>query len=244
MHVIILAAGYATRLYPLTLTTPKPLLPVAGKSMIDHIIARVNTLPDVKHIWVVTNDKFYGHFLEWSVNTPSKVPVGVINDKTTTNENRLGAVGDLELVTRTARIDDDVLVIGGDNLFDFDLRDMLRAFYLNKASTIAVYDLGDPAKAANKFGVVETGSGNRIIGFEEKPASPKTALASTLCYMLDKRDLQHLREAASGPARCDNTGDFIRMLSQRVPVFAHTFSGSWYDIGNHEHYNEVQEKFR
>lgn len=244
MHVIILAAGYATRLYPLTLTTPKPLLPVAGKPMIDHIIARVNTLADVKHIWVVTNDKFYGHFLEWSMSAPSKAKVSVINDKTTTNENRLGAVGDLNLVIGQARIDDNILVIGGDNLFDFDLRDMLRAFYLNKASTIAVYDMGDRSKVANKFGVVEIDANKRIIGFEEKPASPKTALASTLCYMIDKRDLPLLREAASGPARCDNTGDFIKMLSQRAPVFAHAFSGSWHDIGSHEHYNEVQEKFK
>ncbi|MEK6822521.1 MAG: nucleotidyltransferase family protein [Nanoarchaeota archaeon] len=243
MKAIILAAGYATRLYPLTLNQPKPLLPVGGKPLIDHIVEKINKVADVDTIYVVTNDKFTPHFMEWSVGTTSKAPIIIVNDKTTTNEGRLGAVGDINFVVTQARIDDDIMVIAGDNLFEFDLRDMVRSFYLSKATTVAVFDVVDKQKAAGKLGVVETNETGRIVGFEEKPAQPKTSLAATACYLFARRDVAFMKQRLAVGERLDNSGDLIKLLSTERSVFAFSFSGSWYDIGSHDQYNEVNERF-
>ena len=243
MKAIILAAGYATRLHPLTLDTPKPLLPVGKKPMIEHIIANINRLADVNAIYVVTNDKFYPHFVAWSVGVKSKIPVIVINDHTATNETRLGAVGDIDYVVTQARINDDVLVIAGDNLFDFDLRDMVRAFYGKKASMVAAYDIEDKSKAAGKFGIIETNADGRITGFEEKPQEPKTSLVATACYIFERFHLKFIHEQLQKGERMDNPGDLIRRLIVDNSVFAFRFSGDWYDIGSHEQYKEVNERY-
>ena len=243
MKAIILAAGYATRLYPLTLNQPKPLLPVGKKPMIEHIIGNVNRIADVDAIYIVTNDKFYPHFAEWSVKFKSRKPIIIVNDHTKSNDDRLGAVGDINYVLTQARIDDDVLVIAGDNLFDFDLRDMVREFYNKKGSMVAVFDIGDKTKAAGKYGIIETNVDGRIIGFEEKPQNPKTALVSTACYLFTKHDLKFMTSKLKGGQRLDNTGDLIRLLSAEYSVFVFRFGGSWYDIGSHEQYKEVNDRF-
>ena len=243
MKAIILAAGYATRLYPLTHNQPKPLLPVGKKPMIEHIIDKINTVADVDTIYVVTNDKFYPHFAEWSVKVKSKKPIIIVNDHTKSNEDRLGAVGDINYVLTQARINDDALVIAGDNLFDFDLRDMVREYYLKKTSMVAVFDIQDKAKAAGKYGIIETNDEGRIIGFEEKPLQPKTTFVSTACYIFTRADLKFMQSKLKGGQRLDNTGDLIRMLSAEYSVFVFRFSGSWYDIGSHEQLKEVNDRY-
>jgi glucose-1-phosphate thymidylyltransferase len=242
MKAIILAAGYATRLYPLTLNQPKPLLTVAGKPMINHIIEKIDKVA-VDTIYVVTNDKFYPHFMEWSVSAKSKAQIIIINDHTKTNEDRLGAVGDINYVLTQARIDDDVLVIAGDNLFDFDLRNMIREYFMKKKSIVAVFDIQDKSKAAGKYGIVETNAEGRVIGFEEKPQNPKTSLVSTACYLFMRDDLAFMREKLKGGQRLDNSGDLIKMLVEQRSVFAFRFTDAWYDIGSHDQLKEVNERF-
>jgi glucose-1-phosphate thymidylyltransferase len=239
MKAVILAAGYATRLYPLTLNHPKPLLPVGKKPLIEHIIDRMQKVVDLDAIYVVTNDKFFPHFQEWAVNTKSKIPVNVMNDKTKTNEDRLGAVGDINFVITQARIDDNLLVVAGDNLFDFDVRDMVRQFLVKKTSIVGVFDVGDPMKAAGKFGVVEVNAEDRIVGFVEKPAQPVSSLISTACYLFSKSDVAWMRKELQQGVRLDNSGDLIKLLVEKRGVFAFRLPGAWYDIGSHEEYQKV-----
>jgi glucose-1-phosphate thymidylyltransferase len=239
MKAIILAAGYATRLHPLTLNQPKPLLPVGGKPLIDHIIERMQKVADLDAIYVVTNDKFFPHFQDWGVNVKSRIPVIVMNDHSKTNETRLGAVGDINFAIIQARIDDNLLVIAGDNLFEFDVRDMLRQFLAKKTSIVGVYDIKDKEKAVGKFGVVEVNNEDRIIGFEEKPQEPKSSLISTFCYILPKSDVTWMRQSLQQGTRLDNGGDLIKLLVEKRGVFAFRLPGRWHDIGSREEYDAV-----
>src|SRR3989344_2204692 len=241
MKALILAAGYATRLYPLTINIPKPLLMVGPKPMIEHIIDRVMEIPSVDEIFIVTNDKFFTTFVEWSNGFAKRLPVKVLNDGTTTNDNRLGAVGDIEFVIKAEDIDDDFLVIAGDNLFDFSLAKIDGFFNEKKASLLAVYDLKDKSLLAKKFGVVELDKNHKVIGFEEKPAHPKTSLTATACYLLTRKDVKELSRCVQ-EIHPDNLGDFIKWLSVKKAVYGFVPEGFWCDIGSHEQLALVREK--
>lgn len=242
VKALILAAGYATRLYPLTLDKPKPLLPVAGKPMLDYIIAKIEEVPDIDEVFVVTNNKFFKHFLEWKSSYTGNKKVTIVNDHTTTNEDRLGAIGDIHYVIENMNIDDELLVIAGDNLFEFSLKDFVD-FTKQKGTSFAVYDIGDKAKIANKFGCVELDENNKVIGFEEKPPEPKTTLASTACYFFTKDDIIELEKCIKENKQPDNSGDFIRYLTEKKDVFGFAFKERWFDIGGKEEYEEVNELY-
>ena len=242
MKAIILAAGYATRLYPLTLNTPKPLLPVGKKLMIEHILAKINELPEVDEVFVVTNEKFYEKFKQWASQCNNR-KITVLNDGTISNEDRLGAVGDIAFAIKTANINEELLVIAGDNLFDFSLTTMY-SFYSQKGnSVIALFNIKEKLVAAKKFGIVELDSHQRIIGFEEKPEMPKTSLVSTACYIFTTEDVQLLLQCMQ-ELKPDNLGDFIKWLSAKKHVYGWTFSEAWFDIGSHEQYEEVCRRYQ
>lgn len=243
MKAMILCAGYSTRLYPLTLNTPKQLLEVGDKLMIDHIVEKVATLENVDEIIIVANNKFYEQFVEWSKTALTNKKITVINDGTNSNEERLGAVGDIYFAVDKLNINDHLLVIGGDNLFQFSLEQLYSFFLDKKSSVIAVYDLLDPKKLAKKFGVVELDKENKIIGFQEKPAEPKTSLASTACYVFSKNHLDLLKKCIEENKKPDNLGDFIRWLSSKEVIYGFTFTEPWIDIGSPEEYEEVQKQF-
>ena len=245
MKAIIIAAGYSTRLYPLTIDMPKQLLQVGPKLMVEHIIDKINQVKEIDEIIIVVNDKFYSKFLEWKngyKGTAKKIIL--INDGTRSNEERLGAIGDLHLAIVQGNIHDGVLIIGGDNLFDFDLNDLLSLHKEKGHPVIAARDLGDPAKLAKKFGTIEMNDENIITGFEEKPEKPKTSLCATLIYYLTKEDVQELEDLIAKKSKLDNTGEFIKHLSKKKPVACFTFQGMWYDIGSHEELKEVNELYR
>ncbi|MEM3126633.1 MAG: nucleotidyltransferase family protein [Candidatus Woesearchaeota archaeon] len=243
MKCIILCAGYSTRLYPLTLNKPKQLLEVGDKLMIDYIVEKVNELKTVDEIIVVSNNKFYEQFDDWRKNVSSNKKITIVNDGTNSNEERLGAVGDIHFAVDKLNINDDLLVIGGDNLFQFSLQEFHSFFLDKKSSIIAVYDLLDPKKLAKKFGVVELDNKSKIIGFEEKPAEPKTSLASTACYVFSRKHLDLLKECIEKSHTPDNLGDFIRWLSNKEVIYGFTFIEPWIDIGSPEEYKEVQKQF-
>ncbi|MDP7180722.1 MAG: nucleotidyltransferase family protein [Candidatus Woesearchaeota archaeon] len=239
MKCIILAAGYATRLYPLTLNKPKPLVEVAGKPMIEHILNRVEETKDIDKVFIVTNDKFYNHFNEWLNNYSSNKEIKIINDHTKTNEDRLGAIGDIDFVINGENIKDDILVIAGDNLFEFNLNQLEDFFKEKKASTIALFDIVDKSKAAKKYGIIELDNNNKIVGLEEKPKNPKTSIISTACYIFSKEDIDELAKCIKENHQPDNLGDFIKYLSEKKDVFGLIFKEKWFDIGSHEELEEA-----
>jgi len=239
MKAIILAAGYATRLYPLTLTTPKPLLTVGGIPMIEHIINKIEEINEVDHIYIVTNNKFYEHFQDWKENVSSSKSIIIINDNTIANEDRLGAIGDILFTIKKMSLDDDLLVIAGDNLFSFSLLKLLALSHEKNASAITLYDLKDPVKLAGRLGCVAIDDNHKIISFEEKPLQPKSALAATVCYLIRKQELPELEKCMKENQAPDNCGDFIRYLTTKKDVYAYVADGVWFDIGNPQQYKEA-----
>jgi len=241
MNCIILAAGYALRMYPLTKDKPKPLLPVAGKPILDHILAKVSDL-DVARISIVSNATFYPNFQLWHQNLQSdlKNKITILNDGTTSNENRKGAIGDLHFAL-SSMPEDDTLVIAGDNLFSFPLTDLKKAFSATNSPTIAVRDLYDKSKVAGKFGVVALDKKNKIIEFQEKPKEPKSTLASTALYILPKDSIADLNQFVFEIDKPDNLGNFISWLSAKRSVYGFVFDAPWHDIGSLEEYESLQD---
>jgi len=184
MKVLVLAGGYGTRLYPLVKDTPKALLDINGKPIVHHIIDRVTQIDNVEEILIVTNDKFYSQILAWAEKQSSSAfKIKVFNDGTMSNEDRLGSIGDINFVVQQDQTDTDMLVVGGDNLFDFDLNEYSRFAQQNAPSvTIGVFDI-ENIDEANKFGVVQLDSAGKVISFEEKPEKPKSSLIA-MCFLL------------------------------------------------------------
>ncbi|HLF18109.1 MAG TPA: nucleotidyltransferase family protein [Candidatus Omnitrophota bacterium] len=244
MKVLILAAGYGTRLYSLVKDTAKTLLDINGKPIIDHIVEHLRDLPDIKEILVITNDKFYQQIKRWSQGYSSQdVKVTVINDGTKSNEDRLGSIGDINFVLKNMKVADDLLVIGGDNLFNFNLDQFARfAQSRPKDVTIGVFDIKDKSQA-NKFGVVELGKDGKVASFEEKPAKPKSSLIAMCFYYLPKKTLGLIADYLVQSGKSDRAGDYVIWLKSTHDVYGFQFSGKWYDIGSIESYHEAQQAF-
>lgn len=241
MKAIILAAGYATRMYPLTENQPKPLLKVAEKPMLNYILEKLKPLPEISEIFVVTNARFYDTFRVWLNSFTSPQKIHLINDGTQSKDDRLGAVGDINFILKEEDINDDLLILGGDNLFEDDLSGLMNLFR-EKGSTILLNEVKDK-EAAKRFGIVSIDQNKKITRFVEKPMSPESTLAATLIYALKKDDLSLLGEAIkSGFA--DRTGDFIAYLSKRRSVYGLNIKGKWFDIGSFESLNEANEHFK
>jgi len=234
MKALILAAGYATRLRPLTDSIPKQLLPVGGRPMVDWILDKIRET-DVEEIHLVTNHRFAEDFRRWAPDD-----VTVHDDGTSSNEDRLGAIGDIQFVG----LDDDLLIIAGDNLFEYSLREYVD-FWRSKgdASAVAVHDVGD-RELAKQYGIVDVDDEGRIVSFVEKPADPPTTLCATATYLYAR---DHIRLVdtylAEGNAR-DAPGNLIAWLYSRAPVYAYSFSGGWWDIGDHAQLLEADNLLR
>jgi glucose-1-phosphate thymidylyltransferase len=245
MKALVLAAGYGTRLSALTKDTPKPLLEVQGKSLVNYLLDKIRDLESLDEVIVVTNNKFYDAFCDWAKRQddfPS--PIQVVNDGTNTPEDRLGSIGDIDFVLNHKRIDDDLIVLGGDNLFDYDLGAYIQ--YAQKrqdAVTIGLYDIAD-YEQAKLFGVVAVDDNQKVIRFEEKPAQPSSTLVAMCFYYLPRRTLPLVRKYLDEVQKSDTAGDYIRWLCAQNEVYGYTFTGTWYDIGSIESYKEAQEKFQ
>lgn len=240
MKALILAAGYATRLYPLTLNQPKPLLKVAGKAIIELILNKIEEIKEINEIFIVTNDKFYSHFVNWSNQVNSTKQIKIINDGTLSNEDRLGAIGDINFTIKQENINEDLLVIAGDNLFGFSLTNLVGLFKSKESSLVALHDLKEINKVKGKFGVGIL-DGSKVIDFEEKPLEPRSSLAATACYVFSKSDLSHIK-IFSETSSADAPGNLIKYLTKNSQVYAYVFDEYWYDIGNIEALKEAEEK--
>ncbi len=245
MKAIILAAGYATRLYPLTENMPKCLLNVGGRTILDSIVEKIERIQSCDELLIVTNAKFYQLLEDWRRTSKSRLKIRVFNDGTTSNDTRLGAIGDLGLVLREARVKDDVLMMASDNLFDQELEDFVRyAQTKGGAAATAVYDIGDPALAANKFGVFEVGKDGKVISLEEKPPVPRTSLIGMGVYYFPASSLPKVAEYLADKNAKDAPGYYIKWLSERTALFAFTFKGMWYDIGDLKALEEANRLFK
>ncbi|PIZ51306.1 hypothetical protein COY27_04245 [Candidatus Woesearchaeota archaeon CG_4_10_14_0_2_um_filter_33_13] len=240
MKAIILAAGYATRLYPLTLNQPKPLLKVGNKAIIEHIIEKLEQLNLVGQVFVVTNNKFYYEFLEWRHNFKSKIDIEIVNDGTLSNEDRLGAIGDVNFVIKRQAINSDLLIIGGDNLFEDDLTDFI-SFFRSRGSSILLNDV-KKKELAKLYGIVTINENNKIINFVEKPDQPESTLASTLIYALKKEHLPVIQEVIE-LGKADRSGDFIAYLAKKEEVYGKVLNSKWFDIGSIEQLREAEDFF-
>jgi glucose-1-phosphate thymidylyltransferase len=234
VKALILAAGYATRLRPLTDTIPKQLLPVGGRPMVDWIVDRIaETSADEIHL--VTNARFAADFERWAEGKD----VRVHDDGTTSNDDRLGAIGDIDFVG----IDDDLLAIAGDNLFDYSLADFESYWRAKEGSSVAVHDVGD-RELAKKYGVVDVDGDDRIVGFVEKPEDPPSTLAATATYLYRREHAALVPEYLAGGNPPDQPGNFVAWLHRREPVYAYRFPGDWHDIGDQAQLLEADNRIR
>jgi glucose-1-phosphate thymidylyltransferase len=246
MKAIVLAAGYATRLYPLTTTVAKPLLPVAGRPMIDHLLDRIREVDEVDGLHVVTNHKFTDSFLHWAeAHEAPGVRIDVHDDGTTSEADRLGAVGDIRFVVEQAGLEgDDLLVVAGDNLFDFSVAGYVRWWRgKGEASAVALYDVGD-FELVKKYSSVELDDDDRLVGFVEKPEHPESTLVATATYLFHRGHVPLVERYLEEGNSPDQPGRFIAWLVPRAPVYGYRFEGEWRDIGDTDQLLEADNRLR
>ncbi|MGD1083932.1 MAG: nucleotidyltransferase family protein [Verrucomicrobiota bacterium] len=245
MKVLILAAGYATRLYPLTLTRPKPLLPVAGKPMIEHVLDNLAPIAGIEGAHVVTNAKFAGQFEKWSEDyraAKSKLPITVVNDGSTDDSNKRGAIGDIHLVITGEKKEDDWIVVAGDNLFSESLEDFGRCCRQRNAPVLAVYDVGS-LEEIKKYNSISLDGSGRITFFEEKPKEPTSTLTGIALYYYPKVALRLIRQYIAEGNNPDQPGRLVQWIYTRAPVYTWRTPGIWFDIGSKESLEEANEIF-
>lgn len=236
MKQIVLAAGYATRLHPLTETTPKPLLPVGGTPMLEHVLASTAAIGEMSQTFVVTNEKYSVNFDDWLTGYQKAYPnfnAAIINDGTTSNDDRLGAIGDLQLVLEREAIDDDVLVIAADNLFTGDLTGFGARCRETNTPVLGVFDVGS-LEEAKKYGVVAVDETGRLTSFEEKPAAPKSTLIGIALYFYPRAALPEIFRYLDEGNNPDQPGRLMQWLYPQQPVHTWAIPGDWLDIGSHE----------
>jgi glucose-1-phosphate thymidylyltransferase len=245
MNALILAAGYATRLYPLTLTKAKPLLDVAGKPMIDWVLDNLAPIPELKRVYVVTNNKFIKDFRSWADTYTLKTPrfdIQIIDDGSTNDSDKLGAIGDICLaVNRHDLANDELIVVAGDNLFSQPLTDFAEAAKTSEA-TLATYDVGD-LEAIKKYSSITTNSDGVITRFEEKPPNPENTIAGIALYYFSRETVPLFTTYVAAGNNPDQPGRFIQWLYQRKPVKTFQIKGTWFDIGSKETLEEANEIF-
>ena len=248
MKCLILAAGYATRLYPLTENFPKPLLDVGGKTILDWLVDDIDTAGAVDEYIVISNHKFARLFEAWAASKPQKITV--VDDGTSTNETRLGAVCDIRFAVDTLGLNDDMLVIAGDNVLDFSLTAFMR-YCLDKKATCVMRYFEEKKETLKKRGVLELGKDgdsfdgfDRVIGMEEKPAVPKTQWCCPPFYFYTAADAKKIGDAVADGCGVDAPGSFIAWLCGRSPVYAMEMPGSRYDVGSLESYTKIKNEYR
>lgn len=244
MDALLLAAGYATRLYPLTRDFPKPLLPLAGRPLMDYVTDQLEAVPQIERLWLVSNDRFFSYFQEWSRARTFDKPVEVLNDGSTSNEERLGAVRDIHFaLQRIGDIPEDgVYVLATDNIPRFDLGDIVRLSAQKQGSAVFACKDEDPVRL-RRCGVAVVDPEGRIVGFEEKPEHPKSNLRVPPFYVYTCGDVALVARYVEEGNDPDAPGHFLAWLVGQRIVWARLTDSGTYDIGTIESYREVCEVF-
>lgn len=240
MKCIILAAGYATRLYPLTENFPKPLLSVGEKTILDWLIDDIDTSGDIDEYVVVSNHKFARNFEDWAKD---KKKITVIDDMTSTNETRLGALKDIQYAIDECGIDDDVVVLAGDNVLDFSLTGFVGYFKERQASCVMSYYEEDKKKIS-KSGMLIIDDEKRVLEMREKPENPVSNYCCPPFYIYSREDVKKLKDCIASGCNIDAPGSFVSWLCKETRVFAYEMPGKRYDIGNLESYENVKNTYK
>ena len=240
MKAVVLAAGYATRLYPLTLDRPKALLPVGGKPMLEHLLAKLEDVPGLDEVHVVTNAKFAGAFRDWAARY--RGDVAILDDGTTDDDTRLGAIGDLDLAIRSRDLRDDLIVVAGDNLFSESIAPFAAFGREKEAPVVAVHDVGD-LEAVRRYNSIQLDGDDRVTFFEEKPEQPTSTLTGIALYFYPHSSLELIRRYLAEGNNPDQPGRLVQWLYPRTPVYAWRLPGRWYDVGSKETLAEAERAF-
>src|SRR5437588_11689357 len=245
MNALILAAGYATRLYPLTLNKAKPLLEVGGKPIIEWVLDNLASVPGLGTTYIVTNDKFASDFQNWTDAYQDRhrgMQIKIINDGSKSDDDKLGAIGDINLVlTRENLGTDDLIIVAGDNLFTQPLAEFVE-YARNTQATVAVYDVGD-LEAMKKYGVATIDQHGTITHFEEKPEKPQSTLAAIALYYYSREVLPLFTTYLAAGNNPDQPGLFLQWLYTRKPVNTFEIKGPWLDIGSKQTLVKANEIF-
>lgn len=241
MKCLILAAGYATRLYPLTENFPKPLLKVGEKTILDWLIDDIDGAGLVDEYIVISNHKFAGHFESWAKE--HSLPITVVDDGTSTNETRLGAVCDMQFAVEKLGIDDDLLVIAGDNVLDFSLTTFIR-YAKDKDTSCTMRYWEEDEKRLKKSGISEIGEGDVLLSLEEKPEEPKSNWCTPPFYFYRKEDARKIRDAIADGCGTDAPGSLVAWMCSHSVLHSMEMPGSRYDIGNLESYEAVKKNYK
>lgn len=237
MKCIILAAGYATRLYPLTENFPKPLLEVGGKPILDWLIDDMSKTNLIDEYIIISNRKFASIFEEWSNGRYT-----ILDDGTSSNETRLGAVKDIQFAIEQLNLDDDLLVMAGDNLLDFSLSGFLNFAKEKQATCVMRYYEADEARL-HKTGVAEIDDEGLILSMEEKPKEPKSHWCVPAFYCYTRKDARLIKKGIEAGCGTDAPGSFIAWLSTQTKVYTYEMPGHRYDIGNLASYEQVKQTY-
>lgn len=237
MQAIILAGGYGTRLYPLTLNAPKPMIQVGGKPLVEYLVEKLNNIPEISQIFIVSNDKFTHVFEKW-LQEKKYQNITIVNDGTASNEDRLGSIGDIGYVLDHYTIDEDVIILGGDNFFEDNLQGLITSFH-EKWNIIALHneDNLEIIKRFNNLNMDETG---KVLNFVEKPENPTSTLHATLVYILRNNTLPYISELVT-LGKADRAGDFIAYLCNKEDIYGVGLQWEWFDIGTIETLKKAEE---
>lgn len=241
MKCLILAAGYATRLYPLTENFPKPLLKIGEKTILDWLLEDIHTAGVVDSYIVISNHKFAHHFQNWAAQ--HTLPIIVLDDGTSTNETRLGAVKDIQFAIDTLQLEDDLLIIAGDNVLDFSLTRFI-AYAKNKGTSCIMRYYEPSVARLRKAGVTQVDDNDLIISMEEKPANPKSHWCTPPFYFYTRQDAKLVKVGIESGCGTDAPGSFMAWLATQTPIYAMEMPGSRYDIGNLESYEAVKKQYK
>ena len=240
MKSIILAAGYATRLYPITENYPKPLLEVGGITILDRLIRDIDTFDEIDSHLIVSNNKFFPQFEKWSSKNRYSKKISIINDGSTENENRLGAVQDLLLAIEISQSKDDLLVLAADNVVDFSFRGFIDYFIDKQTSMIMTYHEQE-LSALKRTGVITMNKDNVVYEMQEKPANPKSHFAVPPFYIYKKDDITFMQTCMDEGCNIDAPGNLVRFMLNKTVFHAWPMTGKRYDIGTLETYNNLKD---
>jgi len=243
MKAVVLAGGYAKRLLPLTKNKPKPLLKVSNKAIIEYVLKEIETIDEIDEIFVSTNAKFEDNFKKWFKEYRSDKKIKLIVEPTMAEGEKLGAIGGIGFLIGNVGLDEDVLIIGGDNIFEFKLRAFVDFFKEKENSALALYDIKDKEKVKGRYGIGVLDENRKMIDFQEKPAKPQSSLVSTACYLFTKKDLGLIKKYLEQGNNPDAMGFFITWLHKKEKVFGFVFEDSWFDIGSFEALEEARNYF-
>ncbi len=241
MKALVLAAGYGTRLRPLTTHTAKPLLPLGGRPIVEYLVQQLDAIAEIGRIDIVTNDRFAAAFERWANGLAADTPIAIVNDGTSSNEERLGAIGAMHYVVTSRGIDEALLVVGGDQAYTFDFGLFVR-FFQGHGSSVALHRIRDP-EAIKRYSEVRLDERGRIVEFREKPAAPRYELCATCLYLYTPADVGRIGEYLESGGNRDAPGHYVGWLHTRADVYGYEFEGPWFDIGDRAVYEEADRFF-